>query len=554
MVATRFYAWIEKHQRTIHLFMAPMLIFFLVGVYALVYMTGGIKYVYSHSMYIPILLSGFVFGIRGGVLIGLFGGIALGHFMPIDVITGEPQKMLNWLYRTGFFTLIGFIVGAASDSIRSYISHLKWLSRHDVFSNLPNQYALIDQLEKYRWGEENISDAHILILISIENEMELLSTFGTGVIDAAILQLVKYLEEPASHNTFLFRTGEAQIGVLNRNVSSQGNEDFIDELSTVLRKPIWFEKIPIHIDARVGYVSITEPESPELYLQKARYALTEARIKARDHVAYSPALHIANRETLVILGELQNAFTEKQLSLHYQPKVVISTGAVHGVEALMRWNHPERGNISPGLFIPRAEESTLINQITDLALDQAMAQMVLWRQHGINIPTAVNISTRNLLQPGFTNQLFRLLEHYGLSGEQLELEVTESALMLDIQNTIDVLTNITDAKIIVSIDDFGTGYSSLQYLHDLPVSFIKIDQSFVRRLPSDKSAISIVESTVNLAHNMGMKTIAEGIENRETYDFLENIGCDIAQGFMISRPLPAEEYTKWYTQNNGCFR
>lgn len=179
--------------------------------------------------------------------------------------------------------------------------------------------------------------------------------------------------------------------------------------------------------------------------------------------------------------------------------------------------------------------------------------MALWRQHNINIPIAVNISTRNLLQPNFFNQVVRLLERYDLSGGQLELELTEGALMLDVERTIAELNKLASAKITISIDDFGTGYSSLQYLHELPVSFIKIDQSFVRRLSSNKSAVSIVEAAIKMAHDMGVKTIAEGIKNRETYNLLANIGCDLAQGFMISRPLPAEEYTKWHTKNYGYF-
>lgn len=548
------YVWIEKHERRIRLFMIPILIFLVAGVYALVYATGGIKYVYSHSMYVPILLSGIMFGKRGGILIGLLAGIVLGPMMPIDVITGEPQETINWLYRTGFFTLIGFLTGLASDSVRAYLRHIRWLSRHDISSNLLNRYALIEQLEKISTGSTNAPNTYILALVSIENESELLSTFGVGVIDDAINQLVSRLNMPKSLSTSIFRTNTAQIGVLTNDTSSMKTESFFDELTVAFRNPILFEEIPIHIDVRVGYVSLTEFQvPPELYLQKAGIALSEACNKARDHMSYSPAISIASRENLVMLGELQNALIGEQLSLHYQPKVTISTGAIHGVEALMRWNHPARGNIAPGIFIPRAEESTLINQITDFALVQAMAQMVLWRQSGLNIRVAVNISARNLMQSGFTRKIFHFLEHHALNGDELELEITEGALMLDPQRAISKLSRLSDAKITISIDDFGTGYSSLQYLHQLPVSLIKIDQSFVRELPSNKSAISIVEAAVSMAHKMNIMAIAEGVENREAYDFLKNIGCDMAQGYMISRPLPATDYTEWHMQNNGCF-
>ena len=219
----------------------------------------------------------------------------------------------------------------------------------------------------------------------------------------------------------------------------------------------------------------------------------------------------------------------------------------------MRWNHPVWGNIPPEEFILRTEHSTLIQLITEFALDQAMGQIVQWRQYDINVPVAVNISSRNLLQPGFTGSILRLLDRYGLSGELLELEVTEGALMVDMERSIDELVKLTGLQIIISIDDFGTGYSSLQYLHKLPISLVKIDQSFIRRLPTDKGAISILEAAVMLSHKMGIKAIAEGVENKEVYDFLRNIGCDLAQGFLISRPLSAANFAKWYIECSGRY-
>ena len=552
MDSKQLYVWIEKYQRRMQLLMMPLLLLLVTGVYSLVYMSGGVKYVYVHVMYIPILLSGIAFGIRGGIFIGLLAGLVLGPMMPLEVSTGELQKMFDWLFRAGFFTLMGFLCGVASDSVRSYLGHMKWLSRHDLSSNLPNRNALIEQLEQISLDQAGTAVTHILAIISIENEKELLSTFGISVINNAIAQLVVRLQKKESQMLSIFRISTVQLAVLMSHAPNQKSERFFDQLSTAFREPILFEGIPIHVDVRMGYVALADSQvSPESYLQKAESALAEACYKACDYVSFNAAISTASRENLVMLGELKDALTKKQLSLYYQPKVDISTGIVHGVEALMRWNHPQRGNIPPGIFIPRAEESTLINQITYFALNEAMKQTVLWQKSGINIPIAVNISARNLLQPDFSSVVFLLLEHHGLRGEQLELEVTEGALMLDAQRAILELNKLADAKIALSIDDFGTGYSSLQYLHQLPVSFLKIDQSFVRRLPSDKSAISIVETAVSMAHKMNIKTIAEGIEDKEIYDFLKSIGCDMAQGYMISRPLPGEKYAKWHTQNNG---
>ncbi|MGB5444909.1 MAG: bifunctional diguanylate cyclase/phosphodiesterase [Psychromonas sp.] len=550
----KLYKWIEKHQRSLKPIMIPIILSLVTSVYLLVYMTGGLKYVYVHTMYIPILLAGIIFGIRGGIFIALIAGLVLGPMMPLDVSTGEQQQIISWLFRIVFFMLMGFLCGMASDINRSYLRHINWLSRHDLPSNLPNRQILFERLDQLFKERSDPEETHIVAIVSIENNRELLSIFGMTIIDQAIVQIHQRLQQTESQVQSVYRINTAQLAVLISDISSHNEKPFFDKLCTTFREPIVFENIPIHLDIRIGYVPLDESQvAPEIHLQQAQSALADACYRASDYVGFSPAISIASRENLVMLGELKEALSKKQLSLHYQPKVDIATGTVHGVEALLRWQHPQKGNIPPGVFIPRAEESTLINQITYFALEQAMTQIVLWQQSGINIPVAVNISARNLLQPDFCNVVLMLLEYHGLNGAQLELEITESALMLDAQRTIVELQKLADANIVLSIDDFGTGYSSLQYLHQLPVSLIKIDQSFTRRLPADESAISIVETAVIMAHKMNIKAIAEGVEERDTYDFLEKIGCDMAQGYLISRPLPGEEYTNWHRRHNGIF-
>ena len=551
----RLKVWPEKQNKSLYLLMLVALLLLVAAVDTLIYMTGGLKYVYVHLMYIPIILSSIVFGVRGGIFISLFAGLTLGPLMPLEVSTGEQQNMYSWLFRCGFFTLLGALCGQVSDSIRVYISHIKWLSHHDISSSLPNRAALSEQLKHISTKLAEATEQYILAIISIENEKELLSTFDITVLDNAVVQMAKQLQEKEAQRLSIFRINPAQIAVLINGVSNRNEKSFFDKLSTGFGDPIQYQEIPIHIDVRIGYVAISDAqETPEFQLQKAQSALREACYKACDYVGFNPAISTANRENVVMLGELKNALTAHQLSLHYQPKIDIATGMVDSVEALLRWQHPQKGNIPPGVFIPRAEESTLINQITFFVLDQAMAQIALWQQLGINITVAVNISAQNLLQPDFSSVVFCLLERHGLDGKQLELEITESALMLDVKRAIIELNKLSAANITLSIDDFGTGYSSLQYLHQLPVSFLKIDQSFVYRLPTDKSAISIVETAVSMAHKMNIKTIAEGIENKETYYFLKKIGCDMAQGYMISRPLPAKEYIKWHTEHNNVLK
>ncbi|ABM02443.1 diguanylate cyclase/phosphodiesterase [Psychromonas ingrahamii 37] len=551
MNMTRFFEWIEQYQLKIKILMIPLLAILIVSVYILVYMTGGIKFVYSHSMYVPIVLSGLVFGARGGILVGLISGLVLGPFMPIDVVTGEQQKMINWLYRTGFFTLIAFISGIAWDGVKTHIIQLNWILQHNASTRLPNQLALLKKIPLIV-KEKSSHCTLILAVISLENSMELKNAFGLGVIQEIIQQLAKRLKDIEIKN-YTYQIETSQLVILAVD-SAQKNEAIYHEIAGISREPFTFNEIFIHVDIRMGISEFSQlVQAPIIYLQEAVRALAVAQERKIDRVTYSAEIKLHDTGNVAFLGELKKAIAEGELSMHYQPKIDIPTGNIHSVEALMRWNHPEKGNIPPCLFIPRAEQSTLINLLTEFALDEAIKQIVQWRQYDINIPVAVNISINDLLHPGFYNLIANLLDKYGVSGEFLELELTEGVMIIDMEKSNAELMKLKKLNISFSIDDFGTGYSSLQYLHLLPISFIKIDQSFVRRLPSERHGVSIVEATVMLANKMGIKAIAEGVENKESYDFLENIGCDIAQGYLISRPLPADDFTKFYLQCGGRY-
>ncbi|GGC06392.1 hypothetical protein GCM10007205_14470 [Oxalicibacterium flavum] len=553
MNTTRLFEWLVPRMRVIRMIMLPLLIVLVVGVGVLVHASGGVRFAYLHAMYLPILLAGFVFGLRGGLVIGLLGGIVIGPMMPIDTATGEMQDTLNWLYRTGFFMLVGMFSGTVSDSVRAYLRHLKWMTRHDIATLLPNRLALLDALAGLA-KEKRPRSTFVLAVIGLQNATELKSAFGFDLIENVIRQSAERHATILPQRTQVYRIDAEQIGILVEDRSGNGIDTLLGRLIESARRPFHFNDIPVHADSRLGYITFTNTEhAPAFYLQQAEAALVAAHEKSQDSLAYSPQIGTLACENLSVLGSLMDAMRQGQLSMHYQPKVDIATGHIHSVEALIRWHHPERGSIPPAVFIPRAEQSTLINLITEFALQQAMEQIVKWRACGIHIPIAVNISPRNLLWNGFTDLVLHLLRHHDVDGRSLELEVTEGALMTDMTRTIVELTRLADARVTISIDDFGTGYSSLQYLHQLPISLIKIDQSFVRRLPEDLGALHIVEAAVTLAHKMGMQTIAEGVESEAVYRLLGKVGCDIAQGFAIAKPMPADAFEQWHAQHAGRF-
>lgn len=550
MKAQQEYQWLYRYRRPLRLLAAASLVASALGIYLLVYMTGGIKFVYSHSMYVPILLSGFLFGMAGGALFGLFAGLVLGPFMPIDVVTGEMQETVNWLYRTGFFVLIGSLSGLANHLTRSYVERLQWVSEHDQATQLPNRNAILKQIAKL----DGDSAGHwLLAVIYLENERELNASFGDTVVNQVLAQFPTRVVAALRREFQVYRISSAQMAVLIEE-GDRDRADLLNALVDAFHAPFPIDGIFIHIDVRIGYSVIGHLHGqPATCLQEAEEAMSAAVESVQDWVAYSPEFIKAKQDNLTIIGDLRNALHTGQLCMYYQPKVEMATGRVVSVEALIRWDHPQRGRIPPDSFIPRAEQSTLINLVTEFALDQAMGQLAAWQQAGIDIAMAINISTRNLLQPDFDEVVIGHLLRYQLEGSKIELEVTEGALAIDMAHTIHELAALSELKVIISVDDFGTGYSSLRYLHLLPISIIKIDQSFVCALPADKGSVHIVEAALMLAHKMGMEVIAEGVDSKAAWDYLRDAGCDMVQGYLVSPPMPAAEFEQWYRQRQGRF-
>jgi diguanylate cyclase len=259
--------------------------------------------------------------------------------------------------------------------------------------------------------------------------------------------------------------------------------------------------------------------------------------RSHDGLAvYVPDDDHHSRERLQLLGDLRVALDQHQLVLHYQPKLDLVTGAVRGVEALVRWQHPERGLLPPDAFVPTAERTGLINPLTDYVLDEALGQVAAWRTAGRAVPVAVNISARSLLDPGFPDRVFAALALHQLPSANLILEITETSIMEDPEHALSALQRLHDAGVYLAIDDFGTGYSSLAYLKRLPVDEIKVDRSFVASLTTDARDRLIVASTVSLGRALGLDVVAEGVEDEDTLAVLQGLGCDLAQGFLFARP------------------
>jgi EAL domain-containing protein (putative c-di-GMP-specific phosphodiesterase class I) len=269
-------------------------------------------------------------------------------------------------------------------------------------------------------------------------------------------------------------------------------------------------------------------------------------------VVYHDDLNLNTPARLSLLGELRMAIPREQLVLYYQPKAVLSTGQAQGVEALIRWRHPTLGLVPPDQFIPMAEHTGLIKALTSWVLNTALCQLREWRErtdeHIPQLSMAVNLSTRSLLDDAFPTEVVAALERWQVPAALLELEITESAIMVDPVEAHRLLSELSAIGVKIAIDDFGTGYSSLAYLKDLPVDQLKIDKSFVLNMHRDPDDATIVKSVIDLGHNLGLQTVAEGIEDLETWQQLTILGCDSGQGYFLAKPLPAADLEAWFQQ------
>jgi EAL domain-containing protein (putative c-di-GMP-specific phosphodiesterase class I) len=269
-----------------------------------------------------------------------------------------------------------------------------------------------------------------------------------------------------------------------------------------------------------------------------------AKESGRGHVMFETSLDRYSPRRLSLAGSLRSAIADGEIILYFQPKADLRSGRIVGVEALARWQHPELGLIGPIEFVPIAEQTGLIGPLTSHVLDEALRQVRTWADEGLELSVAVNLSARSFLDTQLAVEIPRLLSRHAVEARLLELEITESMLMTDPARAEATLTRLSQIGLTLSVDDFGTGYSSLANLKRLPVDVIKIDKSFVMEMAVDASDAAIVRSTIDLAHNLGLRVVAEGVESEDAWRHLEALGCDYAQGYFLSRPLPAEACTR----------
>jgi diguanylate cyclase (GGDEF)-like protein len=459
-------------------------------------------------------------------------------FLPV---AGVLEALLLALY-VALFPLLRRV----TRRLRSQVAEIEHQALHDSLTGLPNRDLFHERVAAALTEKRSEGDGLIVMLFDLDRFKEINDTLGHQSGDLVLQLLAQRLRSVMRDSDTVARLGGDEFGVLAPGTCDSDTAlQLAARVQNAMEQPFAVGGLTLEVEASIGIaVSPEHGEDVETLIRHADVAMYLSKethhpeLYASDHDHYSP-----NR--LALVGELRRAIDERELVVYYQPRIELSSGAVRSAEALVRWNHPERGLLGPGEFLPLAQHTGIVRLITRYVLEASLRQCREWRDLGLDVSVGVNLFSRDLLDGALAQEVGRLLAECGVEPRRLELEITEDTILIDPARTSVILEQLNARGVTLAIDDFGTGYSSLSYLKRLPVDVLKIDRSFVCRMETDENDAVIVRSTIELAHNLGLLVVAEGVETQETLVHLAELGCDTAQGYHLSAPVPAPQLTEW---------
>jgi diguanylate cyclase (GGDEF)-like protein len=446
------------------------------------------------------------------------------------------------IYRSAHSLETERLVAKLEDSL----GQLEYLALHDVLTNLANRTLFNDRVLQAIATARRTGDRFALMILDLDGFKDVNDTLGHHTGDLLLQEVAGRLTRTLRDVDTVARLGGDEFAVLlpqvgDRSVAAQ----IAAKVQRALAETVILQGAPVSVGASIGITLFPDNgDSVDVLVQRADVAMYVAKDNRGGYEFYSVTRDGNSPARLALAAEIRQAIDEGQLVLHYQPKADISSGEIVGVEALVRWNHPTRGLVAPNDFVPVAEQSGLIKPLTQFVLDEALRQQARWSRQGILLNVAVNLSVRNLHDLYFVSDVARLLGKWDVEAERLELEITESSVMVEPERAMVVLNDLASMGVRLSIDDFGTGQTSLTYLKRLPVGQVKIDRSFVTNMETDEDDAVIVRSIIDLGHNLGLGVVAEGVEDAATMRTLSVLGCDVAQGWHIGRPVDGETLTR----------
>ncbi|HWE64239.1 MAG TPA: EAL domain-containing protein [Chloroflexota bacterium] len=449
----------------------------------------------------------------------------------------------------GFLALyvtLFIVVQNASRRLVRQSARLAHQALHDALTDLPNRALLHERLQQALRDAQRGQEATALLLMDLDRFKEINDTFGHQYGDQVLQQVGRRLREHVRAEDTVARLGGDEFAVLLPLTDAPGATRIAEAILSTLERPFSLDGYNMSVEASIGIaVAPAHGQDAITLLRRADVAMYAAKQATGGAALYAPEQDHYSPARLSLVGELRQAIDQGQLLLHYQPKLSVKTGQLDGVEALVRWHHPVRGLLPPDQFIPLAEHTGLITPLTHWVVQEAARQCRAWLDDGLSIHVAVNLSARLLHDARLAQTIATLLAAQDVRPEWLEIEITESAMMVDPARAQAVLSHLHQMGMRLAIDDFGTGHSSLAYVMRLPVDAIKIDKSFVLTMAGGREGATIARSIIDLGHNLGLAVVAEGVENQATWNQLAALGCDLVQGYHLSRPLPAAELTRW---------
>jgi diguanylate cyclase (GGDEF)-like protein len=482
-------------------------------------------------------------------------GIAVGAvevyvpYAPIAASIDDSSRHMTMLLAIGLFVLwaiLAAVTWSVTRRIRRSAQATKELARTDQLTGIGNRTALTRAVDA-------ATDAPmVLLVLDLADFGRINDTLGHANGDEFLRHVARTLADLAPEDAAVTRIGGDQFGVLIPAADAAETQPYVDAVRDALHAEYTLDGVAVTAELAIGRVAGAPGTTAVELLRRADLACREARSSKAPLVDWSDALESFDADRLTLISELRHGIAEDQLVLHYQPKVRVDFGALTGVEALVRWEHPTRGLLMPGAFVPAAESTELILDMTDWVLDAACRQAAIWDTSGRPLPVAVNVSARCLRDTEFSDRVLAAITRYRLRPQLLTVEITETAVVADPERAAATLRRLSDRGVKISLDDFGVGYTSLSQLDTLPIDELKVDRQFVAGLAGGRDGGAVVRAVVSVGHELGMTVVAEGVENRATIAKLASLGCDVAQGYEIARPASVTAFEDWWRGRTGA--
>jgi diguanylate cyclase (GGDEF)-like protein len=480
--------------------------------------------------------------------------IALGITRPIEFLLAAVKRIRNGNYSASVKMQRDDEIGALAqglDHMRAGIAEREQrilkLAYEDPLTQLPNRAQFGESLERGIALAQAQGKSLAILIMDLDRFKFVNDSLGHGVGDHVLRQVGMRLDALLGSDGCVARLGGDEFALLVPALHSEQVIELAQNVIATLERPISFQDQPLDVGASIGIAYFPEHAADaQTLLRNADIAMYVAKRNKIGYTVYDPKFDTSQQEHLSLLGELRRAVEHGELRLYYQPKVSLASSTVHAAEALIRWVHPTKGLVPPALFIPFAEHTGYIKVLTRWVLQEAIRQCGVWRRDGLQLQVSVNISARDLMNRDLPDAISALLTEHDVPAGMVCLEITESGFMEDPAHAQKVLERLAAIGLQLSIDDYGTGYSSLSYIMQLPVTELKIDRSFVSHMSGDRDLTTIVRSTIELGHSLGLKVVAEGVEDGVGFALLRELGCDGAQGYFMSPPLPADAFRRWY--------